>query len=126
MNPSVIIIESSTPNQKIFLTSEDTLNKLSEAFRECYFQKNRKLKEGFEINPFDLSWEYIIAFGDSTIVFKEFENSIFYWAYLDGENDIIYYKHSSFNRGVSFSEKKRFCELIISLVLTMELEKGKK
>lgn len=121
-----LIIQSSDPNQKISLTAAEALNELSKAFRECYFQKKRKLREYFEINPYGLFWEYVIAFGDSTIVFKEYENSIYYWAYLEGETDMNCYKHSSFNSGISFSDKKRFCELITSLVLQMELEKSKK
>jgi hypothetical protein len=126
MDLNAMVIQSSNPNQKISLIASETLNELSEAFRESHFQKNRKLKEGFTLNPYDLFWEYIIYFGDSTIVFKELKNTIYYWAYLEGDNDPNCYKNSSFKGGKSFSDKRRFCELINSLVLKMELEKSKK
>ena len=117
-NLSPFIILNPNPNNSI--KSTDILNVLSKSFRECSFQKTRKLKEGFEINPTCFVWEYHIKFGTSLIVFQERRTHLDYWVYLDGENDIHPIIQSRCKNGISLSDRTNFCELVERLVSSVE------
>lgn len=79
------------PNEDKTVKSTDTLNRVSKSFRNSSFFKRNShyIKEGFEINPSDFKWEYQINYKKSLIVFKELDDCLDYYIYIDGECDIL-------------------------------------
>lgn len=64
-NAQLVLPVYLNPNKDKSVKSADMLNNFSEYLRQQHFV-NKISKEGFELNPHDFKWEYIINFVDKS------------------------------------------------------------